>query len=610
MFLFQNIVNNVTNLQEDFLGISINILGIGLVFLHSLICLSVFIVFYFFGEKVRVLFFKQNEKFNFFINIALGYIVIGGGLGLLGLFSLLNPIIFTGYLIVVCLIAFYNFPLKIFKKTNYKILAYHNFKKNFIAWAVILFVFITFLRLINPEIVEDGYHTDNAKLFITSHTTMHLSKDSLHTLPFPQLPEMIYMIPLSLSDKEATRYIHFGFYLLIIVLLFQFAKDKRYRFATFLPLLFVTTPVVIRNAPTQYTDFFALYTFLLAVFLIEKNMKRSNIVLTGILYGAVVSAKVWMLVYLPAVLLYFLVLNRHLLYKKMLLFSMLFLTGFLSVSIIWYVRAFLLTGNPIFPVMNRLFIKEIPPGINPIPYLTSDNYLGFNSGMFMYENLSGLSPLFFIGILSFIIVFYKNLFRFVKLPLFILLGVLTLEQLFIHIEWGRYLLIWFLLTSIFISAGILYLYKNNKLYKYGIILVFSVLFGYYFINTVLALPYGFGWANRNSYLTRILGRDNVSYYNFNNDFDKWISDKDLVATYGIYSFYYADFKHVDVGYILKGKSDSFDNLKKNGVTKLLIKGGEIDWFCKELSLYDCNSEKVKQLAFYPDYKKYNLYLLK
>jgi hypothetical protein len=611
MDLLNNLKENFLFLQNDFLGFSVNIWGIGQFLTHLVIALAIFVVFYTLGGKIRNKFFKENNQYRFFINIALGYIVLGTGLGLLGIFSLLHPYIVTGYLLAISIIAFYPFQLRKLKKDNIRKLVREILpRRSFLVIAVGLFVLIAFLRLITPEIAEDGYHTDNAKIFINSQTIMHASRDTIHTIPFPQLPEMIYMIPIFLGDKEAARFIHFGFYLLIIVLLFTITKDKRYHLAAFLPLFFVTTPVVIRNSPTQYTDFFAIFVFLLSIFLIGKNISKRSILLSGLLFGAVVSAKVWMLIYLPALLLYLIILNRKHTIQKLLITTAIFIGGYLLVSSLWYIRAYIISGNPIFPLLNKFFIKDIPVEVNPLPDIVSAQYFGLNLNMFTLENLAGLSPFFLVGLVSFFLVFHKKIKEALRAPLIILLVILTVEQLFIPVSWGRYLLMWFLVTSAFLSAGVLYWYKKSVLYRFGFITAFCLVFGYYFFNTLITLPYGFGWADKNAYLTRVLGRDNISYYDFNSDFEKWIKPHDFVAMYRIGNFYYADFHYVDIGYVLKGKYDSFDKLQEKGVTMLMIKGGNFEWFCKELALTDCDSKQVKRVATYPpDMQKYNLYLL-
>ncbi|MBI5122686.1 glycosyltransferase family 39 protein [Candidatus Roizmanbacteria bacterium] len=601
MNLIQNIIDNFNLLKADFISVFINFYGI-INFLGSLIIASIiFAVYYFLGKKIRQKLFKENTKYLFFVNTALGFIAVSTGIALLGFFSLLKPQIISAYLLFVVILTFYSVNLKfnITRQINY--FKNIDFSKNLLTLGVFLFVFIAFLRLINPEITEDAYHTDLPTYYLATGTSMHATKEDLRVIPYPQLPEMTYLIPIFLGDKETTRFIHFGFYLLIIFLLCEVAKKKESSFAKFAPILFATAPLTIRYSPSQYTDFFMIFCFLLSVLLITKNAGKKQLILSGIIFGAAISTKVWILVYLPTILIYIFILNEKFNKKKILKNILFFTASSLSIAGLWYIRSFIITGDPLYPIFSKL-------GINFSSKLVLANHFKFNWGMFSYQNMAVLSPLFFLGII-FCLFSWKNIFaKIKKFPFSIFILILFLEQLIIEASFGRYLFAWFTITTIIISAGIVVVWQKYKIAKYIFITSFFVIFIYYFINTLLVLPYGLGWADKNAYLTRTLGRDNASYYDFNHSFDKWITKGDLVATYKIYGYYYANFSYIDTNYIVNNKNKSFDLLKKRKVAKLLIKGGDIEWFCKTLSLTSCDKSKVKLLATYPDStRKYNLY---
>lgn len=138
--------------------------------------------------------------------------------------------------------------------------------------------------------------------------------------------------------------------------------------------------------------------------------------------------------------------------------------------------------------------------------------------------------------------------------------------------------------------------------------LFFILVFYYGVNTLIMLPYAFNWADQNKYLTRVLSKDNSSYYDFNRLFDNKIDRNDLVATYGFFGFYYADFKYIDINNVFPTKNRSFDDLIKVNAAKLLIKGGDFLWFCNFLHIQGCDERKVRLLATFPkETKKYNLY---
>src|SRR6266403_1049071 len=159
MNLLQNIINNYLYIKNDFLDVSFNISGVFLFFLNIVITLGILVLFYLFGDKLRRKFFKEIKEYNFFVSVALGYIAIGTGIGLLGLFSLLQPSIVCGYLFSI--VVFALFLLKRFKK-NVIIQLWKKFtgqfkkKNNYIFLGVFCFIVISFLRLPVPDTGEDG----------------------------------------------------------------------------------------------------------------------------------------------------------------------------------------------------------------------------------------------------------------------------------------------------------------------------------------------------------------------------------------------------------------------------------------------------------------------
>jgi hypothetical protein len=601
MHIFRNIFENYQLLQNDFLGISFNVQGIVQFFIHFFLASIIFLLYYFFGQKIRKVFGIKDTTYLLFTDIVLGYGLIGSGIAVLGMFSLLQREILYGYLAIIACIAFYPFSfISKFKKIKISL------PKGFIMWIVLGFVLIAFARLLTPEITEDAYHTDLPQLYLRTQTTMHVATDPMRVIPYPQLAEMTYVIPLLFGEKETVRYLHFGFYLLTILLLFRFASLKNNSFAKFSPVLFVTAPVVIRYGPSQYVDFFMVLCFLLSVLLIQPKSTYKQIALTGVIFGAAMATKLWLLVYLPVVVIYLIILHKNSNAIKKIRLSAVFILGSLLLPVIWYIRAYLLTGYPLYPIFAKMQVLETVNSTSS----PAARYIGLNWNMFALDNLIVLSPLFLLSFI-FLCLCIKPLIQvFKKIPIVLFFGILTLEQLLVKVDFGRYLLPWYTAATLIFSAGIAYFYQH-KLIKYSMIGFCIILFLYYLISTLLILPYGFGWADKNTYLTRVLGRDNASYYDFDHLFGKHISNKDIVATYGIYGYYYADFSYRDINSIFQQNDRSFALLKKNKITKLLIKGGNIEWFCKTLSVKDCNAKDAVLLATYPhETRKYNLYQLR
>lgn len=603
-----NISDNFNYVLSDFTGISFNFSGILLVIINFIFAIGLIIVFYLIGEKINRFITKNpdTETKNIFVNIALGYILFGTIIALLGLLSLLYiPILYVYYLLTI---AFAIYPINTLKprllllNNIYKHLAYLTKINKWIIFATFLFVFIALLRLIIPDTAEDavGYHTSQPKMYLANHTTMLESKEIMQIMYYPQLPEMLYLTSFSLGINDSGKYIHFMFYVLVLLLIFSLIKQKKDFFIALVPLFFVTSSVIIRvtssvNADFQWV-FCALTTFLL---LQETKLDYKKTILSGLIFGGILASKLWVLVYIPGFILYLTI--KHWKYNKNYLLKFVFLFLFFAFAsvFVWQFRSFIWTGNPFYPLLDTNRIKSIEDYES---YASWTNYFAVNIKLFEIKNLAVFSPLFFLGIGFFLLKPFRFFKEIKAYPFFFLAVIISIEHLFLNIWVPRYNLFLFLLISFFSSLALYYFYK----YTFTKILIFSgfsILFFYYFINTLLILPYGFNWAEQNKYLTRVLTRDNSTYYDFDHKFNKYISKNDIVATYNIFGYYYADFSYIDIEYVFDEKNRNFDNLKNKGATKLFINGGDVEWFCKRKKITGCDLGKTELLSKYTDAQK-------
>ncbi|MEK7533764.1 MAG: hypothetical protein AAB600_00345 [Patescibacteria group bacterium] len=598
--LFLNIVDNYKFLRADYVSITFNIIGIMHVIVNFLLAISLILIFYLIGKKIRLLIIKENfGNLEHFINIALGYILVGTGIAILGALSLLHARILFTYIVILVIIALHPLSkLKDTLKDLFDVINKSNVYFNRDKWiyiGIFVFILISFLRLIPPEIGEDavGYHTDLPLIYLKSHTMMLDSKEIQRVLPIPQLGEMVYVITQFLGVKDASRYVHFMFYVLVVMLLCYIGSNKKTNFlGMYAPVLFVSAPVIIRHASIANVDFQALFLWLLSVFLIvsEKKYTMRSVMLSGFFFGGGLSTKLWEVAFSPIFFLYFFFTKKHKLYYFKL--GMVFLFFAFLVSCIWYIRAYIITGNPVFPAFSYVSDDKA------IDKITLFNYIGINRLLFSYSNLVVFSPLFFLGIIFLLCRISYVIKRLKRSGVFLFFILLSIEHLFIYYYLPRYLLNLYSVSMLIVSSGIHQFIVYSKMGKYIFCIVFLTLFFYYFLNTLFILPYGFGWADKNKYLTRIFAKDSSSYYDFDGLFDKHLSKKDLVAVYRLAGFYYANFEYIDIGYIFDKNHRSFDLLRKKGVTKLIVFGGDTEWFCKQLKLTGCDPSKYSLLASY------------
>src|SRR3989344_4092801 len=192
--LLSNITKGIKYLREDFISFSINSTSILHVLENFFVSFTIILTFLLLGKKIRMLFFYyiDSKGLTYFIDIALGYIVVGSGIALLGSLSILYHKVLLIFLLSIFLLAIFplNNLLVIVKDLGFflkKIKSAIIFNK-WIFLGISIFLLISFLLLIPPEIGEDsiGYHTDLPRLYLKNHTMIIPSKEIQHVLPIPQ----------------------------------------------------------------------------------------------------------------------------------------------------------------------------------------------------------------------------------------------------------------------------------------------------------------------------------------------------------------------------------------------------------------------------------------
>ena len=598
MFLLANIINNFTYLKQDYIGIHFSFSGILGFAINCVIPIILILVFYLVGQKIQNRFFKNQDKIlNFFVGISLGYIIICTAILILGMLGILYLNILYAYYFLLLIIAVY--PLSTLKKRLLIISEiFYKYKQQFLEnklvnVAILSFVLIAFLRLIPPEVGVDAiwYHTDYPRIYLNSHTMMSLDPHGkYYPAVTPTLSDMTYVFTESVNTLDASRFIHFGFYLLVVLALLLIF-GKRYRFTPYAALLLITSPVIIRVASSAYAEFPWMLLWILSIFLITKTKKHNykNLLLPAILFGGTLATKLWMLPFYGVFILYLAYFNSPAGKIKLLKLLFFFTIITFSVPFLWYLRAFIVTGNPLFPAF-----WDYSSGQQGITPNFSFNLTGLRDRILSVENVS---PLSILGII-FLLPYFKKIKQLLNNPLVVFVIILTATQLIINYSYHRFVFPFFSIFAITLAFGIEKFVNFNKYLKYTFYLLFLGLFSYYFLNTLAILPYGLGIANQNNYLSRILSRDNSSYYDYNHQFSKLISNKDVVGTYGLWGFYYANFNHMYVEDYFRYGHRSLDYIEQKGATKLLILGKDMATLCHDEKLTDCNPKKYQLLTVY------------
>lgn len=611
--LFNNIIQNFDYVRNDFTGFNLDINFIFNFILNLIVTLIIFNFTYLFGKKIFSLFNKniEDKSYSYLISIGLGYIISSLGIAILGFFHLLYPQLILIYILFIIFISL--FPFNNIKKSLLELFIYVkneiNYFKQFRAIFIIvsLFIFLGFINLINPEYREDQYHVDLPRQYLRFNTNMIPPKEQLHVSAAPQTAESYYLIGIFLLSKEAARFLHFYFYLLTILTLINYSKiNPKYKFAIYTPLLLVSSPVIIKETSSMYTDFQWLFCLLISALILIDQYKNKFVTysLSGLFFGGIVASKLWTIIFYPVFSLFLILKNKF--KRTTIKYLLIFIFFSLLVYGLWLIRSYILTGNPLYPAfINHLNLDGTREKLSLF------QYIGVNYGLLNPKYfINVFSPLFFIGMLFFILNIKKLYNKIRVLQINQIIIITSAIYLLVQYIFGRYMIGLYIFLIFVASLAISELIKKNKLLNVFLIFISILVFIYYFINSILILPYSLGFSDKNNYLTRILIRDNSSYFDFDKQFNKHIKNHDAVGLYNFHGYYYADFNFIDINFVIENRGESIKTFKKRGIKYLILRGSNLKSFCKKYSLKDCDTHKPELISEYNFYPYIYFYSLK
>ncbi len=607
--ILSTFITNLILLKQDFIGITFSLQSF-VNFFFSILFVFVYIVFlFFFGEKIiKLLKYSSQALQDSLIKIALGHIFFSTGIFILGLFSILTPTIISCYTIIVLIFSFIPLEMKNFidTKKQWGMLFQKMWKENrLLTITLLLFLTVGFLRLLVPEINSDAtyYHHDYPQEYIRIHSLMEKPEGILLYLTTPQLGQMIYIITQLLQLENASRVIHFTFYILTFLALLVVSsvinKKQAVLYYIFPALFFASSFTVVHLMSSGYVDAQCLFCWILSLsILVKKQLSKKDIFISAILFSGALASKIQVLPLLPAIITYILIATK----KQKIQFASLFFFIALIFPSLWYLRSFILTGSLFFPAAEGLSITSLISQLFSLSTIKS-KALGL---------IINYNP---FVIFSFLTVIVFILIKRIKSSNYLVLAVLLFANyLFLPILYffGRFLLFLFSILSL-TARDLPKAFTKNKLFFLAICFFSFLLLAYYFISTALILPYGLGWADTNAYLTRVLVVDGLSYYDFNHLFSSHISKRDTVGVDILgraegFGFLYANFIPHDVHFFISPR-DSFTKLEKENITKLVLKAEDVETFCKVWRLTECTKDHYQLIASYDPAQQY-LYELK
>ncbi len=223
---------------------------------------------------------------------------------------------------------------------------------------------ITFLVCFLPEISNDSlcYQINLPKIFAAegSFTPLQYDFNSYYTM----LMNYIYTVGMLFNSVALAKLFHWitGIFSSLALMFVIHSETKEKDIALFLGTLFWLTPALINIVAATYIDAsLTLYTLLgFYLFLRARQIQSLNLYfVSGLLFGFAISTKLLALLSTFAVGLLFLVDFIKINDKKFILRAFgVFAFALTLTCIYWFIRNWILTGNPVFPYLGNLFGAE------------------------------------------------------------------------------------------------------------------------------------------------------------------------------------------------------------------------------------------------------------
>ncbi len=312
-------------------------------------------------RKVGISFIDFGELF--FFSIGTGFGVLGYSIFVLGSFQLLRPQILYGLLGSLTALSLLGWfggrPLPAYPTFNLR-------EKSLLEQSSALFLLFALLAgmilVLTPETGKDAliYHLAVPKLFL-KHQGFYFIPGNIFA-NYPLFNEMLFLAGLFIQGEVLAKGMHFVALLGILLGIRQFSGLPKIEnpFPFLSSLIFLTIPSVFITSHSAYNDLFITYYSMAAVLaFIHWFQQRSDrwLVVSGIFSGLAVASKYTALL-LP-ILGCLGILWASSFYREKLRQAgrslFIFLTSMALLGAPFYIKNWLVTGNPFYPFLYQIF---------------------------------------------------------------------------------------------------------------------------------------------------------------------------------------------------------------------------------------------------------------
>ncbi len=242
----------------------------------------------------------------------------------------------------------------------------------------IRFLFITGLLVLCAYVVILASVPPVSRDALTHHLAvpkLYLEHGGIYEIPellfsyYPMNLDLLYLIPLAFGNDIIPKYIHFAFALLTSFLIYSYLKNRIGETWGLLgSLFFLSIPVIIKLSTTVYVDlgllFFTTASVLLLFRWAKNGYRLRDLSLAALCCGLAVGTKYNGLIGLlllsgMAPILYSRSHPERSDSKKMILYGAIFAFIALATASPWFIRNYVWTGNPLYPLFQQIFSPTI-----------------------------------------------------------------------------------------------------------------------------------------------------------------------------------------------------------------------------------------------------------
>jgi hypothetical protein len=199
---------------------------------------------------------------------------------------------------------------------------------------------------------------------------------------FPALPQLLFLLGCRSGGILFPRLLVWISYLFLFTAIYVYFKIyARHFLALFMTFMFIASPLLINMMRSTYVEVFIMFNMLAALLLIRETEKSwKSIFLCGLLSGGIVATKLTGIGVAAIVFIFLWSKYQKIFIAKRKALFIYFTLGGICMALPFYLRPWILTGNPFYPFLAGWFGgSEAEVLVAKYHYLMANSHFGLRS---------------------------------------------------------------------------------------------------------------------------------------------------------------------------------------------------------------------------------------